>query len=162
MNLLEIIDNIIIDDLIDFYEKNQSQIIWKEIENKGKQTGLQYALNQDIWLGATQRTKIKSKYFFLTNPFFTNTVFDDVIKKYKLFRTRLLWLNPRSCYSMHFDDSPRIHIPIFTNPDSFFVFKKGIVEHLEVGKVYWVDTREVHTAINGGEHPRLHLVGCVY
>jgi hypothetical protein len=162
MNPVEIIDNINTGDLIDFYNKNEDHITWKEIDNKGRQTSLQYAINHDIWLGATERTQIKSKYFFLTNPFFHNSEFENILKKYKLFRTRLLWLNSQSCYSMHFDDTPRIHIPLITNEDSFIVFKTGIVEHLEVGKVYWVDTRETHTAINGGEKPRLHLVGCVY
>lgn len=161
-DLVKIIDNISIDDMIDFYQKNEDKFIWKEIKNKGKQTSLQYAINHDVWLGATERTKIKSKYFFLINPFFQDTVFKDIIQKYKLFRTRLLWLNAQSCYSMHFDDSPRIHIPLITNPDSYIVFKDGKVEHLEAGKVYWIDTRETHTAINGGDHARLHLVGCLH
>jgi hypothetical protein len=160
-NFVEVIDNIDVNDLIDFYQKNQDQFVWKEINNKGKQTSLQYSENFDIWLGATERIKIKSQNFSHINPFFENSIFEDIIKKYKLFRTRFLWLNFQSCYSMHFDDSPRIHIPLITNPDAFIVFKKGIVQHLEVGKVYWVNTCEMHTAINGGEQSRLHLVGGV-
>ena len=160
--LIELVDEIVIDEMIDFYKKNEDQFIWKQIENKGKQTSLQYALNHDVWLGATDRTKINSKYFFLINPFFQNTAFTEVIKKYKLFRTRLLWLNGQSCYSMHFDDTPRIHIPLITNEDSFIIFKQGTMKNLEAGKVYWIDTRERHTAVNSGINPRLHLVGCVY
>lgn len=157
---IKIIDLIDINDLLNFYYQHQADFIWKDIDNKGKQSGLQYALNRDPWLSATERTDIPSKYFFLTNNFFKNSPFDEVIKKFNLTRTRLLWLNPYSCYTMHFDDSPRIHIPLITNSDSFVVFKDGIVEHLEIGKVYWVDTRKTHTAINGGELARLHLVGC--
>jgi hypothetical protein len=160
-NFIEIIDIINIDDLVDFYQKNQNQFVWNDFDKKGKQTGLQYAKNLDIWLGATDRTKIKSHNFSHINPFFENSIFENIIKKYKLFRTRFLWLNFQSCYSMHFDDTPRIHVPLITNPDAFIVFKSGLVQHLEIGKVYWVNTREMHTAINGGIEPRLHLVGCV-
>lgn len=159
-NYIKVIDNIEIEHLLKFYRENQEKFVWKDINDKGKQTGLQYALNRDPWLSATGRTDIRSKYFFLTNPFFKDSVFEYIIKKYNLIRTRLLWLSPQSCYTMHFDDSPRIHIPLITNQDSFLIFRDGIVEHLQIGKVYWVDTRKFHTAINGGESPRLHLVGC--
>jgi hypothetical protein len=154
------IDEIEVKDLLEFYNNNENNFKWHEI-GKGKQSGLQYFPGQDPWISATGRTSIESKRFVLVNTFFKNSIFEDIIKKYKLFRTRLLWLNFQSCYSMHFDDSPRIHIPLITNPDAFIVFKKGIVQHLEIGKVYWVNTCEMHSAINGGEQSRLHLVGCV-
>ena len=63
-DLVKIIDNISIDDMVDFYQKNEDKFIWEEIKNKGRQTSLQCAINHDVWLGATHRTKIKSKYFF--------------------------------------------------------------------------------------------------
>lgn len=158
---IKIIDELEITELLDFYKEKESFLVWNQVDTKGQQLGIQYASNQDPWISATDRVKIQSQYFFLTNPFFKDSVFESVVKKYKLFRSRLLWLFPKNCYSMHNDDTPRIHIPLVTNPDSFIVFKDGIVAHLEVGKVYWVNTRQMHTAMNGGNESRLHLVGCI-
>lgn len=158
---IKIVDEIKIKPLLDYYNEHEKNFIWNTKDNKGKQSGLQYALNQDPWLSATERVKIKSRYFFLINPYFKNSIFENIITKYKLFRTRLLWLHSQNCYSMHFDDTPRIHIPLTTNSDSFIIFKDGVVEHLEIGKIYWVNTCKIHTAMNGGETSRLHLVGCI-
>jgi hypothetical protein len=62
---------------------------------------------------------------------------------------------------MHYDKNPRIHIPLLTNPECYFVFKNGMIQHLEVGSSYWVDTRLHHTFINCSAQKRLHLVGVV-
>ena len=72
-----------------------------------------------------------------------------------------MWIYPWSCYSVHKDLTPRIHIPIITNPQNFIVFKYSPMEHLSLGNVYWVDTTQYHTAINGSDDARLHLVGIV-
>lgn len=61
----------------------------------------------------------------------------------------------------HADTTPRVHIPLITNPQSWFIFKNGMTINLDVGKVYWLDTRREHTAINGSDDWRLHLVGVV-
>ena len=77
-----------------------------------------------------------------------------------------MWVNPMSCYSLHKDSTPRIHIPLITNPSCYFIFKEnntpeGIIQHLPVGSVYWTNTTVSHTFINCSELPRLHLVGVV-
>ena len=66
-----------------------------------------------------------------------------------------------TCYSMHRDTTPRIHIPMITNPECYFIFKQGIVQHMPAGSVYWTNTVEPHTFMNCSNRPRLHLIGAV-
>ena len=72
-----------------------------------------------------------------------------------------MWIGPYACYSIHKDDTPRIHVPIITNPECYFVFKQGLLSHLPAGSVYWVDTTKFHTFMNCSDTPRLHIVGIV-
>lgn len=143
------------------FHKLEKDIVWTEYGHKGKQSGLQYADHEDIWTSAVGRRQNSETLYSNLNDFFKNTVFEKIINEYQLKRTRLMWTYPYACYSMHRDESPRIHIPIVTNSQCFFVFKKGLIEHLSLGNVYWVDTRKFHTFINCSEFPRLHLVGVV-
>jgi hypothetical protein len=80
-----------------------------------------------------------------------------------LFRTRLLFMNPRTCYSIHKDYLPRIHLPVTTNPQCLMCFPQhGIMQFLQnTGHSYWVDTRQMHTFMNCSEHTRIHLVAVV-
>ena len=78
-----------------------------------------------------------------------------------MYRTRFLWINEKSCYSIHKDSSPRIHIPIQTNPQALFYFSKTGFQYLAKDKIYWVDTRNMHSFVNFSDEKRLHLVGCV-
>lgn len=81
----------------------------------------------------------------------------------QLFRTRLLFMKPRTCYSVHKDFLPRIHLPVTTNPQCLMCFPQhGIMQFLQnTGHSYWVDTRQMHTFINCSEHTRVHLVAVV-
>lgn len=66
----------------------------------------------------------------------------------------------------------RVHIPIQTNPDAYFCYHShkpadGVestvkYHHLAYNKIYEVDTSVLHTAINYGKEPRVHLVGVRY
>lgn len=160
-NLIKILADIEIEPILESYIKNEPSFVWLADQHKGKQTGLQFYDNSDPWLSATGRTNISAMKFDKINPFFIGTIFEEIINLYNLKRTRLLWLNSWSCYTFHTDDSPRIHIPLITNPNSYMLFKNGLINHLEIGKVYWVDTRKEHSAMNGSNNPRLHIVGCV-
>ena len=74
---------------------------------------------------------------------------------------KLMKLNPKSCYSIHEDPDARYHIAILTNPKAKFVFtKKEKLFHIPADEhLYWVDTREEHTFINGSlDSSRLHLI----
>jgi hypothetical protein len=143
------------------YEKIESQIVWGFETDKGKQAALQYREGEDIWKGAVDRGKGKELEYDIINPIFKDTIFEELINKYNLKRTRFMWLNRWSCYSLHRDLTPRIHFPIYTNNQCFLIFKNATVENLKEGTIYYTDTRHLHTAMNGSEEKRLHLVGAV-
>jgi hypothetical protein len=158
--MIKILDDFDVKELLEFYKKVEDDILWTEYNN-GKQTGLQYRTGSNQWTDAVGpwkqgETKWKDG---LINSFFIGTPFEEVISKYNLYRTRLMWAKPFACYSMHQDYSPRVHIPLITNPDCYFVFKETGLTHLPVGKVYWTDTTKFHTAMNCSKEWRLHLVG---
>ncbi|MGC4880051.1 hypothetical protein ACLQ26_27750 [Micromonospora sp. DT43] len=96
------------------------------------------------------------------NPDLAGTYFAEVLGAFPfpVFRARILGLTPRTCYSVHRDDTARFHVAIETSEHAAFVF----VEQDRVFRVpadgdgYWLDTREVHTAMNGGRDLRLHIV----
>jgi hypothetical protein len=157
-----IIRSIGVSDLLISYSKLKDKIYWLESPNKGKQTGLQYAEGEDTFLSATgslQSKREETEYTQL-NPLFKGTVFEDIIKEYNLYRTRLMWVEPKTCYSLHQDNSQRIHIPLVTNENCMFLFPNEPLIHLPVGQVYSVDTRKTHTFCNFSNHARLHLLGC--
>lgn len=158
ITLLEKIDTT---EIVESYYSLESSIQWTDMGHKGRQSGLQYKEGQDPWSSAVGRGQGQDLGCTLLNPFFKDTVFEQLINKYNLKRTRLMWVGPYACYSIHQDETPRVHIPLITNPDCMFLFKYGVPAHLELGSVYWVDTRKHHTFINCSDQSRLHLVGVV-
>lgn len=114
----------------------------------------------------------------ILNDSLTDTYIGSIIRKYSNFyRWRLLKIAPNRTYSIHKDAytgqiNKRIHIPIVSNPDAFFIFydnkpDDGIESvinsyNLKVGKVYEVNTTGFHTAVNYGDTDRYHLVGVRY
>jgi len=130
------------DRLLKDYNLIEPNIEWIDYSPKGKQFNLQ--LEDEISL----------------KPLIYNTIIEEYINLFKLFRTRLMWLGPKSCYSMHKDTHKRIHIPLITNDQCFFIFKIGLVRHIPIGHAYLINSTLQHTAINGSfEHWRLHIVG---
>ena len=88
-------------------------------------------------------------------------VYDQLTKKYKLGRMRLLLKEPRSTLSWHRDPEPRLHIPIYTNPGAIMVVDK-VAKHMPAdGSVWITNNTKYHNAFNGGEENRVHLVACV-
>jgi hypothetical protein len=138
----------------------RKNIAWT-VSTQGKQTGLQYKDEEDPWTSAVGRSRGEELEFNKLNPFFKDTIFETLINKYNLKRTRLMWVNARSCYSFHCDPSPRIHIPLITNPECYFLFDPGVMFHLGLNSIWWVDTTQKHTFLNCSNKPRLHLVGIV-
>ena len=88
-------------------------------------------------------------------------VYDQLTKKYKLGRMRLLLKEPRSTLSWHRDPEPRLHIPIYTNPGAIMVVD-NVAKHMPAdGSVWFTNNTKYHNAFNGGEENRVHLVACV-
>ena len=85
-------------------------------------------------------------------------VYDQLTKKYKLGRMRLLLKEPRSTLSWHRDPEPRLHIPIYTNPGAIMVVD-NVAKHMPAdGSVWITNNTKYHNAFNGGEENRVHLV----
>ena len=135
-------------------------IVWTNF-SQGRQVGLQYKLGEDFWASAVGKSQGNETQYIELNPFFKNTIFETIIEKYNLKRTRLMWVNEKSCYSLHSDETPRIHIPLITNSECYFLFNPGSLHHLAAGSVWWVNTKLRHTFLNCSSYSRLHLVGVV-
>ena len=88
-------------------------------------------------------------------------VYDQLTKKYKLGRMRLLLKEPRSTLSWHRDPEPRLHIPIITNKGCRMVIEE-VCRHMPAdGSVTITNNTKYHNFFNGGEQNRIHLVACV-
>lgn len=99
------------------------------------------------------------------NPMFRGTYFEQVHKelaqRFPIGRTRILSKGLYNCNSWHRDPEPRLHIPIETNPGSLFVVNHHVTHLPADGSVYFTDTRAYHTALNGGETRRVHIVAAL-
>ncbi len=88
-------------------------------------------------------------------------VYDTLSQKMTLGRVRLLRTFPRTSLSWHRDPEPRIHIPIMTNPGAIMLINHHCTHMPADGSVYFTDTTYYHSALNGGEQERVHLVASV-
>lgn len=74
-------------------------------------------------------------------------------------KVKLIWMMPDKAYPMHCDyESIRFHVPILTNPYCFFMHGNNEIYTMPYGNMYHIITDDVHTAMNYGLYPRLHLV----
>lgn len=85
------------------------------------------------------------------------------LSEYRIVRTRLMYMLPRTCYSIHSDPYPRIHLPVISNKQCLMLFPDhNSIEHMPAdGTSFYVDTTKKHTFVNCSEVPRIHLVGVV-
>ena len=137
------------------------------VDYEDKQISLQMREGSDNqWYegcGKLKSIKGKEEDYNLIVPELKGTYIDKMFQAlpFKPVRARLMKMNPRSCYSIHRDPCPRYHIAITTNPLAKFIFiDKEKIFHIPAdGYLYWVDTCEVHTFINGNmNEDRLHLL----
>lgn len=158
--MIKVLEELDVVSLLNCYTNVEKHILWSEYPN-GKQAGIQYRIGNDPWKDAVGRAKPNDKWTsdVILNEHFNGTLFEDIINKYQITRTRLMWLKPYSCYSMHKDDSVRFHIPLITNTYCYFVFKEYGVFNMPTGHVYCVDTTKEHSAMNCSNKWRLHLIG---
>lgn len=99
------------------------------------------------------------------DPAFAGTYFErvhaELAARFPVGRVRVLSKGIYNCNSWHRDPEPRLHVPIVTNPGSLFVVGHHVTHLPADGSVYFTDTRGYHTAVNGGEHRRVHLVAAL-
>ena len=85
---------------------------------------------------------------------------NSIIEKLDMYRTRVLVLKPKTCYSIHSDPTKRIHIPIITNKKCWLIVNQEVMHLPADGRYYEIDTTQKHTALNGSWEDRIHIVGC--
>lgn len=161
VNLLQISDNFHtlrqeILSIVDQYADNRNQIICQTRQE-----------NSEDWyegIGSIDDLQEKNEELYKhINPNLAGTEIEKTIKKFKGFRTRIMIMPPRQCYSVHADPTPRLHIPIVTNDQCWMIWPfKNHCRQLIEGFVHLVDTTESHTFINGsGSENRIHLMMCL-
>jgi hypothetical protein len=111
-------------------------------------TGSKPGMTDDKW--SNLRSDLRGTWW---ETFFANL-------PWPVYRTRIMIMQPRSCYSIHSDTSPRLHIALKTRPQARFLFTTPpeLVHIPTDGMVWWVDTRQEHTAINASLELRWHLL----
>ena len=86
---------------------------------------------------------------------------NSIITELNMYRTRVMRMSKKSCYSYHFDRTKRIHIPLITNKDCFMVIEDKVFRYPADGNYYIIDTTKMHTFVNASKEERIHIVGCI-
>ena len=86
---------------------------------------------------------------------------NSVLSELGMYRTRLMNMKPKTCYSYHWDPTKRMHTPLITNENNFFVIDDEVSRYPADGSYYLIDTTKKHTFVNASFENRLHIVGCV-
>lgn len=86
-------------------------------------------------------------------------LFPELIKV----RGEVVNLLPNRQLGLHIDNywfhehSRRIHVPIITNENCYQIFEDREI-HLDVGSIYEINNRILHSAYNKGNTARIHLI----
>lgn len=95
-------------------------------------------------------------------PMFPNMIYtNNIIEMLGIYRTRVLRLKPKTCYTYHTDRTKRIHIPLITNNKCMFIIDDKVYRYPADGNYYEINTTLLHTAINASREDRIHIVGCL-
>ncbi len=121
--------------------------------------GSLYHRPTETWLGQeTDFTELNP----LLKSWYLGFVYEEIQRAIpvRLGRVRLIRLGPKACLSMHYDFNLRIHLPIFTNPQCFFIFGEHPPKQLSAdGDLYGVNTLIPHSVMNGHvKAERIHMV----
>ena len=126
-------------------------VYWTKPDSSGKE------VTRDVSIDESKYTEFVEDF---KNTYFKE-VYDELSKRFKLGRVRLLLKEPRSTLSWHRDPEPRLHIPIITNYGCRMVIEDRAYHMPADGSVYLTNTTKYHNFFNGGEQARIHLVACV-
>ena len=118
--------------------------------------------NPDPFFGCGTISNIKPyKETDFTELNFNLPYINSIIEELNMYRTRVMVLKPKVCYSIHSDPVKRIHIPVITNENCWLIVNKEIMHLPADGRHYEIDTTQKHTALNGSWEDRIHIVGSV-
>ena len=130
-----------------------------------KQVGLQSIKdNFDPELSCGRVNDLLYKEEEFVYPIFDIPYTNSLIKELNMFRTRVLIMGPKSCYSYHKDPKERVHIPLKTNAKALFIVDKLVYTGKDIcaGNCYKFDTRKMHIAVNGHRvKTRTHIAGAI-
>lgn len=143
-----------------FTESNQINLTSRHRENQDpyQETGSIYSRQENKSVTKESEYKYFIKKFEGT---YFHKLYLEVAEKSVLpiGRMRLLKLKPKACYSVHRDNSIRYHFALKTNPECYLVFKnQGLVHIPADGQCYATNTLLEHSAMNGSDEERVHLV----
>lgn len=136
-----------------------------EVETPNDLSGLFYTRVDDSYNEVQREEVVDESAFTEFVPTFADTYFQTVWESLceiaPIGRMRVLSKGLYNCNSWHRDPEPRLHIPIISNPGSLFVVNHHVTHLPADGSVYFTDTRGYHTAMNGGESNRVHIVAAL-
>lgn len=136
-----------------------------EVETPNDLSGLFYTRVDETYEEVRREEVVNEFKFTELVPAFKGTYFehvhDELTKRFPIGRMRVLSKGLYNCNSWHRDPEPRLHIPIVTNPGSLFLVNHHATHLPADGSVYFTDTRGYHTALNGGETHRVHIVAAL-
>ncbi len=136
-----------------------------EVETPNDLSGLFHTRVDDSYEEVQREEPVDEFAFTEFVPIFDDlyfkTVWQTLSQLAPIGRTRVLSKGLYNCNSWHRDPEPRLHVPIITNPGSLFVVNHHVTHLPADGSVYFTDTRGYHTALNGGESQRVHLVAAL-
>lgn len=136
-----------------------------EIETANDLSGLFHTRVDETYREVSREEAVDEEAFSEFVPKFKGTyleyVHTELSKRYTIGRMRVLSKGLYNCNSWHRDPEPRLHIPVITNPGSLFIVNHHVTHLPADGSVYFTDTRGYHTALNGGESHRVHIVAAL-
>jgi hypothetical protein len=106
--------------------------------------------------------KIEKDYVHL-QPSLAGSLIEHYVNLYGGFRSRIMIIPPKQCYTVHADKTVRIHIPIVTNEHCWMIWPYDQkCYQLKPGVAYKTNTTKRHTFFNGdNEKSRIHIVMCI-
>ena len=124
--------------------------------------GLYYTKPDSTGEEVTREDSIEESKYTEFCEKYKGTYFEEIhielSERWIIGRMRLLLLEPRTCLSYHRDPEPRLHMAVDTNPGAFLVVDNEQFNIPADGSVWFTDTTTYHSAYNGGEENRVHLV----
>jgi len=136
-----------------------------EVETANDLSGLFHTRVDDSYEEVEREERVDEFAFSEFVPALRDTYFHHVWVTLKeiapIGRMRVLSKGLYNCNSWHRDPEPRLHIPVISNPGSLFIVNHHVTHLPADGSVYFTDTRGYHTALNGGESHRVHIVAAL-
>ncbi|TQV76130.1 aspartyl/asparaginyl beta-hydroxylase domain-containing protein [Denitrobaculum tricleocarpae] len=136
-----------------------------EVETSNDLSGRFYTRVDESYEEVSREDIVDEHAFSEFVPAFKGSYFEflhqELVKRFPIGRMRVLSKGTYNCNSWHRDPEPRLHIPIITNPGALFIVNHHVTHLPADGSVYFTDTRGYHTALNGGESQRVHVVAAL-